>query len=65
MRVFLLNKVYFDRKILSLWSNIRLLVRDEWCKPPFCALIRLRIFSIKTTKCRKAKTKEYWNFLAV
>ena len=30
MRVFLLNNVYFDQKIVSLYSNIRLLVRDEW-----------------------------------
>ena len=65
MCVFLLNNVYFDQKLVSLCSNIRLLVRDEWGKPSFRALIGFRIFSIKTTKCRKAKTKEYWNFLAV
>ncbi len=29
-RVFLLNNVYFDQKLVSLYSNIRLLVRDEW-----------------------------------
>ena len=28
-RVFLLNNVYFDRKLVSLCSNIRLLERDE------------------------------------
>ena len=27
-RVFLLNNVYFDQKLVSLYSNIRLLVRD-------------------------------------
>ena len=29
-RVFLLNNVYFDQKLVSLCSNIRLLERDEW-----------------------------------
>ena len=29
-RVFLLNNVYFDQKMVSLYSNIRLLGRDEW-----------------------------------
>ena len=29
-RVFLFNNVYFDQKIVSLCSNIRLLERDEW-----------------------------------
>lgn len=29
-RVFLLNNVYFDQKLVSLCSNIRLLGRDEW-----------------------------------
>ena len=29
-RIFLLNNVYFDRKLVSLCSNIRLLERDEW-----------------------------------
>lgn len=29
-RVFLLNNVYFDQKLVSLYSNIRLLERDEW-----------------------------------
>lgn len=56
-RVFLLNNVYFDQKLVSLYSNIRLLVRDEWGKPPFRASIGLRIFSIKTTKSRKAKQR--------
>ena len=28
--VFLLNNVYFDQKLVSLCSNIRLLERDEW-----------------------------------
>ena len=28
-RVFLLNNVYFDQKLVSLYSNIRLLERDE------------------------------------
>lgn len=56
-RVFLLNNVYFDQKLVSLYSNIRLLVRDELGKPPFRALIGLRIFSIKTTKSRKAKQR--------
>jgi hypothetical protein len=28
-RVFLLNNVYFDQKLVSLCSNIRLLERDE------------------------------------
>ena len=56
-RVFLLINVYFDQKLVSLYSNIRLLVRDEWGKPPFRASIELRIFSIKTTKSRKAKQK--------
>ena len=27
---FLLNNVYFDQKLVSLYSNIRLLGRDEW-----------------------------------
>lgn len=54
-RVFLLNNVYFNQKLASLYSNIRLLGRDEWGKPPFRTLIELRIFSIKTTKSRKAK----------
>ena len=54
-RVFLLNNVYFDQKLVSLYSNIRLLGRDEWDKPPFRTSIGLRIFSIKTTKCHKAK----------
>ena len=49
--------VYFGRKMVSLYSNIRLLGRDEWGKPPFWASIGLRIFSIKTTKRRKAKQK--------
>ena len=52
--VSLLNNVYFGQKLVSLDSNIRLLVRDEWGKPPFRASIGLRIFSIKTTKSRKA-----------
>ena len=56
-RVFLLNNVYFDQKLVSLCSNIRLLGRDEWGKPPFRASIGLRIFSIKTTKSRKAKQR--------
>ena len=54
-RVFLLNNVYFDQKLVSLCSNIRLLGRYEWGKPPFRASIGLRTFSIKTTKSRKAK----------
>ena len=29
-RVFLLNNVCFDQKLVSLCSNIRLLERDEW-----------------------------------
>ena len=29
-RVFLFNNVYFDQKLVSLYSNIRLLERDEW-----------------------------------
>lgn len=29
-RVFLFNNVYFDQKLVSLHSNIRLLGRDEW-----------------------------------
>lgn len=29
-RVFLLNNVYFDQKLVSMYSNIRLLGRDEW-----------------------------------
>ena len=29
-RVFLLNNVYFDQKLVSLCPNIRLLERDEW-----------------------------------
>ena len=29
-RVSLLNNVYFDQKLVSLFPNIRLLVRDEW-----------------------------------
>ena len=33
-RVFLLNNVYFDQKLVSLCSNIRLLVRDEWGHAP-------------------------------
>lgn len=57
-RVFLLNNVYFDQKLVSLYSNIRLLERDEWSNTPFSASIELRTFSIKTTKCYKAyKTK--------
>ena len=36
-RAFLLNNVYFDQKLVSLYSNIRLLVRDEWGKLPFRA----------------------------
>ena len=54
-RVFLLNNVYFDQKLVSLYSNIRLLVRDELGKPPFRALIGLRIFSIKTPKAERQK----------
>ena len=53
----LLNNVYFDQKLVSLYSNIRLLGRDEWGKPPLRASIVLRIFSIKTTKSRKAKQR--------
>ena len=56
-RVFLLNNVYFDQKLVSLCSNIRLLGRDEWGKTPFSTSIELRIFSIKTTKSRKAKQR--------
>ena len=56
-RVFLLSNVYFDQKLVSLCSNIRLLERDEWGKPPFRASIGLRIFSIKTAKSRKAKQR--------
>ena len=56
-RVFLLNNVYLGRKLVSLCSNIRLLGRDEWGKLPFRASIGLRIFSIKTTKSRKAKQR--------
>ena len=29
-RVFLLNNVYFDQKLVSLYSNISLLKIDEW-----------------------------------
>ena len=29
-RIFLLNNVCFDQKLVSLCSNIRLLGRDEW-----------------------------------
>ncbi len=54
---FLLSNVYFDHKLVFLCSNIRLLERDEWGKPPFRASIGLRIFSIKTTKSRKAKQR--------
>ena len=56
-RVFLLNNVYFDQKLVSLCPNIRLLERDEWGKLPIRSLIELRIFSIKTTKSRKAKQR--------
>ena len=56
-RVFLLNNVYFDQKLVSLCSNIRLLGRDEWGKPPFRTSIVLRMFSIKTQKCRKEKQR--------
>ena len=56
-RVFLLNNVYLGRKFVSLCSNIRLLGRDEWGKPPFRTSIGLRIFSIKPTKSRKAKQR--------
>ena len=56
-RIFLLDNVCFDQKLVSLYPNIRLLERDEWDKPPFCASIGLRIFSIKTTKSRKAKQR--------
>ncbi len=51
----IVNVFYFDQKYVPMYSNIRLLERDEWGKPPFRALIELRIFSIKTTKSRKAK----------
>ena len=50
---------YLIRWILQenkyLCTHIRLLERDEWGKPQFRASIGLRIFSIKTTKCHKAK----------
>ena len=39
-----------------MYSNIRLLERDEWDKLSFRA-IELRVFSIKTTECRKAKQR--------
>ena len=52
-RVFLLNNVYFDQKLVSLCSNIRLLERDEWGKPPFRASIGLRIFLDKDPKANR------------
>ena len=56
MPFFLINKVIYAGKIVSLYPNIRLLERDEWDKLSFRA-IELRIFLIKTTECRKAKQR--------
>ena len=48
---------FWNCDIRGLFVSLRLLERDEWGKPPFRASIGLRIFSIKTTKSRKAKQK--------
>ena len=56
-RVFLLNNVNFDQKLVSLCSNICYLGRDKWSNSPLRASNVLRIFSIKTQKCRKEKQR--------
>ena len=56
-RVFLLNNVYLGRKLVSLCSNICYLGREKGSNSPLRASNVLRIFSIKTTKSRKAKQR--------